>query len=203
MTNMIYANNNVVIEGLVLSLSDSDPVIRYEAANALVQLGSEVALLLTGYLDIDGVNKRALINTLGLINNPLATEKILRYLEDEDEGMRASTLIALSLIERSNAVPYLVKSLNDVSSIVKQDAAGCLHDVGDSRAVEPLNLALNNPDVEFRFNVVYALSAAGDISSMLPLKIIIENDSAVTESGHTLKEAARYAVKEIQRRRTG
>ena len=89
---------------LVLSLSDSEAVIRTEAAAALGQINYAPAVehLIAAIQDIDLDVRKAAINSLGKIGDRSAMGALENALNDEHEVVRVLAKLAIAQIERQS-----------------------------------------------------------------------------------------------------
>jgi bilin biosynthesis protein len=90
---------------LVSALTDPEPLIRTEAAAALGQVDYPAAVpqLILALQDIDLDVRKAAINSLGKMGNPMAKEPLQALLNDPQEVIKVLAKLAIAQIERQSA----------------------------------------------------------------------------------------------------
>jgi HEAT repeat protein len=194
----VMGNNNA-IDPLIPLLKDEDSQVRKAAAEAFGKIGdSRAEIPLIGVLkDKDSKVRKAGALAIGKRGNTLAVDPLIVALKDEDIKVREAAAEALGEIRDSRAIDPLITLLKDKSihapkakSIklddpnlstwleedegisVRKAAAEALGKLGDSRAVEPLIVVLQNEDDEFwqiRQWAAWALGEVGDARAVGPL----------------------------------
>jgi HEAT repeat protein len=122
------------LEPLVAALGDKDSGVRWQAAEALGQLGDQRAV-----------------------------EPLVAALGDKEKWVHQHAAIALGRIGDSRAVEPLVAALgdNEGKNLLRQDVAEALGQLGDQRAVEPLVAALGDKEKWVRQHAAIALGQLG------------------------------------------
>jgi bilin biosynthesis protein len=89
---------------LVSALTDPEPLIRTEAAAALGQVDYPAAVpqLILALQDIDLDVRKAAINSLGKMGNPMAKEPLQALLNDPQEVIKVLAKLAIAQIERQS-----------------------------------------------------------------------------------------------------
>ncbi len=124
-----HAQLSMATDELAHALRDPSPRVRRQAAESLGKIGTEAAAM-------------ALI------------EHILTFPELADE----ETIAALGDAPHSQAVPILVKVLEDPRASLRRAAAKALGRIGDPASLEPLSLAAKEPgDTDLRRAAIQAL----------------------------------------------
>ena len=148
--------NTRAAAGLIESLKEEDPEIRYWAADALGKIGSASAV-----------------------------PALIAVLRDPLDGVRMSACVALGDLKAREALPDLIDlvtgktpSGKGYSLFIPQDvgavqwmAARALGRIGDSRAVEPLMNALGQAGGDLG---VYIAEALGDLGDRRAVPILLE-----------------------------
>lgn len=141
-----------VADQALVHLDDADPWVRRRALDALGRLA-----------EFRGVEFDGAVRT-----------KVLGLAADADPHVRAEVAIAIALLrqERSSLRPEawtdtrerstLHKLLEDPSSVVRQEAAAALGDIGDASAADLLNARLADDDPQVVFEAAFALAVLGD-----------------------------------------
>lgn len=127
------------IPGLIKLLKDKEYGTRYQAVDALSEIGEKGDQNLIG--------------------------EMLLLLNDSDSLVRRGAISALSKLGDSSLTPIFVSLLGDSS--VNQEAVKALIQVGDERALEPLTRLFNNRDYSYlEKDIVYALGQVGGKKSI-------------------------------------
>jgi len=74
-----------------------------------------------------------------VVVGPLGT-----LLADEDRYLRREVVASLARLASAGSVPVLIEALKDADDYVQRDAARALGEIGDSRAVQPLEALLDD-----------------------------------------------------------
>jgi HEAT repeat protein len=148
------------VEGLVKALKDADPGVRREAAWALgeIESGSAVNGLGAALSDPDVRVRRQAAWALGEIEDASATPGLIGALKDTEISVRKEAAWALGEIEATGAaVAALIDSLKDADWQVRKMAAWALGEIEDASALEALQAARYDANVEVRRAVVDAI----------------------------------------------
>jgi len=158
------------VEMLIHSLEDEDWDVRKNAAKALVKIGEpSVEMLIIALKDEKWRVRWHAAETLGETGDIQAVEPLINALNDENNGVRSNSTIALVNIGEP-AVKKLINALKDKEWHIRSNAAETLGELGDTRAVEPLINALNDENSWVRQSAASALGNIGDTRAEEPLK---------------------------------
>lgn len=125
---------------------------------------------------------------------PLLRDK----LADADPEVRCAAILALVLLDARRAVEVVAAMLADPDATVRWEAAGCLHDFGDERAVPALLEALRrDADPMVRGTAAYALGGIGSPAAIPALLATLESDHEADELGYTASGCAATALDNI------
>lgn len=125
---------------------------------------------------------------------PLLRDK----LADADLEVRCAAILALVLLDSRRAVEAVAGMLADPDATVCCQAAGCLHDFGDERAIPALAEALRrDPDPMVRGTAAYALGGIGSPAAIPALLAALGSDNEADELGYTPSECAATALDNI------
>lgn len=151
------------IAGLIRALSDTDSLVRSEAAVALGKLGDKRAFepLIRALSDTDKYVRKSAAMALGWLDGKRAVEPLIRALSDSDKHVRLWVAIALGYLGDNRAVEPLIRALSDTDSLVRSEAAVALGKLGDKLAIEPLRKLLNDPNENVRKEAKEALKKLG------------------------------------------
>jgi HEAT repeat protein len=131
------------IRVLLDALADADATVRWEAAKALIALGDTRAVpLLIAIAQQPGESdqRTAAVYVLGLLGDPRALGPLVQVLRNsrEDAQLRSHAAEALAYIGKRRAVPALIAALADPAPALRLWCAFALGELGDTRAVAPL-----------------------------------------------------------------
>jgi len=116
------------------------------------------------------------IDALGKVGDVRAVDPLIRLLNDEKAGFRAS--YALSKIGEP-AVERLIELLEDESFAARNGVIDALGEIGDIRAIEPLLELLGNKDRSLRSDASYALSKIGEPAVERLIELLTHEDSTI------------------------
>lgn len=136
-------------QSLILGLETSDCVSNV-AALALGKIGSKRALEVMVPYALTTWHEKIAVEAFMYIGEP-AAEYLVKYLDDERDGVRKAASASLKAIKRpkidvlknmgESEIEPLIKALNDDEVGYRQSAAFALREMGDERALDALNLA--------------------------------------------------------------
>ncbi len=107
-------------------------------------------------------------------------DPLIRDLGNSDWTVRSQAASALGKIKDPQAVPALIKALQDPKGYVRRRAASALGEIKDPRAVEPLIHALPDPESYVRRKAAAALGKFNDSRAVEPLvKALRDKESEV------------------------
>jgi len=143
-------------------LTDSNPDVRQRAAYNLSLLDDQrvVEPLCRALDDPEWYVRSYVVSALGIIGDRRAVGPLAYALQDTDSGVRFAAVMALANMGEP-AVEPLIRALGDEEYTVRKEAAESLGKIGDQRALDPLNYALNDPDWPVHRAAVLALEALG------------------------------------------
>ncbi|REJ42490.1 MAG: TIR domain-containing protein [Microcystis flos-aquae DF17] len=156
--------SNQVVNELSQALKDFDGVVRWNAAEALANIGSETAIpgLLKALEDSDEYVRRKAAEALGNIGSETAIPGLLKALKDSDRSVRRSAAEVLAEIGSETAIAGLLKALKDSDKDVRSNAVVALCKIGSETAIAGLFKVLEHSDKDVRGKAVAAL---GNIAS--------------------------------------
>jgi HEAT repeat protein len=174
------------VKPLIACLQDENVDVKKNAATALGQLGDKSAVepLIKAFTNEDKETKLAAAEALGSLADPAAVAPLAASLTDQDAEIRRTCAQALDKLhyqppQVADNVTYLIAlqawdkvaklgapafdplsaCLSDQSPDIRQGAVEALGDLGDKRAIGPLNEAL--PDWDLNASLVSALERLG------------------------------------------
>ncbi len=100
-----------------------------------------------------------LTKVIGPLGGARVIEKLLPYLEHNDDRIRANTVEGLDLIDSEDKYPHLMRMLDDKSNRVRANALKALRSLGGARFIELIRKMINSGDVETRKSVLFVLSS--------------------------------------------
>jgi HEAT repeat protein len=174
--------SNEVVNELLKALEDSDDDVRWEAAFALGNIGSETAIagLLKALEDSDYDVRRYAAEALGKIGSETAIPRLLKALEDSDYDVRRYAAEALANICSETAIAGLLKALEDSDDDVRRYAAFALGNIGSETAIAGLLKALEDSDKDVRRYAAEALGKIGTETAIAGLlKALEDSDERV------------------------
>lgn len=95
------------------------------------------------------------VEALGAIGNPPATERLIQLLSERDPEVRTAAIITLARMRSRNAVSPLAELARGGEP--RLPAIWALGQIGDSSAVPVLKDLLKNPDKDVRYNAMQSL----------------------------------------------
>ena len=171
------------IAGLCQLLDHKDPVVQYEAAEALGDLGDEKAIgpLITALKrdEFSGVRWKA-AEALSKMGNP-AVGPLIAALQYKDEDVRWKAAIALGEIGNLDAIAPLIQLLSDDDRFVRSRAAHALSMIGE-QAVFPLIHALKKGDPGVRWGAALALGKIKNPLAVEPLILALADEQGLVRA---------------------
>ncbi|KAB0239985.1 TIR domain-containing protein [Microcystis aeruginosa EAWAG127a] len=185
--------SNEVVNELNQALEDSDWFVRWNAAEALGNIGSETAIpgLLKALKDSDWSVRSSAALALGNIGSETAIPGLLKALEDSDRFVRGKAAEALGKISSETAIPGLLKALEHSDVYVRWKAAEALGKIGSETAIPGLLKALEDSNKDVR---MYAAEALGKISSETAIPGLLK---ALEDSDRFVRSNAAEALGKI------
>ncbi len=172
--------SNEVVNELNQALKDSDWGVRWSAAYALGNIGSETAIpgLLKALEDSDKDVRKNTAEALGKIGSETAIPRLLKALEDSDGYVRKNAAQALGKIGSETAIPGLLKALEDSDKDVRKNTAEALGNIGSETAIPRLLKALEDSDGYVRSNAAEALGKIGSETAIAGLLKALEDSNS-------------------------
>jgi HEAT repeat protein len=124
---------------LAAALGDSESVVQSAAHFSLIRFGLlAVDPLLDVLNDVNADGRAFAAGLLGLPGNVRAVQPLIATLKDAEQWVRRHAAESLGLIGDPEAVDAIVPLLHDENRLVRETAAEALGRIKDKRAVEPL-----------------------------------------------------------------
>lgn len=151
--------------------------VREAAAEALSQLGEPaIDLLLKTLSDSPPLIRAGAANALGKLGNAKATEPLIKALSDPEPWVRQSAAYALGRLRPASGVGPLTGVLSDPDSEVRRAASWALGEIGEKEAVGSLIRMLEDNDDSVRLTAAQALGKVKDSTAVDALAKVLSND---------------------------
>jgi len=139
------------IEELIQDLQDTNPIVRWSAAEELGRAKDPRAVepLIAALGDRDEGVRREVVRALGEIGDPRAVEPLGEMLEDKSEFVRMNALWALEKIRSDRAVELIISALKNDNPLVRMNASASLGRIGDKKAIGPLEEVAGTDHVSY------------------------------------------------------
>ena len=142
-----------MVPDLINAFKDNDDVVRRNAAEALVKIGSSaVSVLLAAYPDAESYTKVEIAFALGQIGDPQAIDLLTEVMEESErktEALHAAVaLYQLGVTEET--YNFAIEALFDEKEGTRESAAIALGNMGDERAVPSLESTLHDLELFVR-----------------------------------------------------
>jgi bilin biosynthesis protein len=138
------------IKQLINSLNNESIDVRKNAAGALIKIGEPaVEMIIDALVDENWRVRWHSAEILGEIKDDRAVKPLINSLNDENNGVRSNSIIALIEIGEP-AVVVLIDALDDENWRVRLHSAEILGEINDDRAVKPLTKTLNDDNNDVR-----------------------------------------------------
>lgn len=144
-------------------IQHDQPRVRHNIVHALGKIADRRALpeLILSSQDTDaGVRLKSVV-ALGQLREPEAIDALVTRLQDEIQDVQWTAREVLEAFGQQ-AVPALIRALEQESAPLRELAASLLGEAADARAVEPLLAAFHTEDGPVRLAVIEALGQIGD-----------------------------------------
>lgn len=153
-------------------LSHPNEKLRVEAIESLLRIADKSLgyAFATGMKDESHRVRLGALRGLYKFGGDLATEYLLKALEDINPDVRRRALIYLGWMRKKEFVPYVTSALADASSRVRRVATYALSDIKDPSAVPYLIKALDDSDPEVVKGAIAALKRVTSKSFTSELK---------------------------------
>ncbi|MBZ0285113.1 MAG: HEAT repeat domain-containing protein [Anaerolineae bacterium] len=166
--NALLQIGSRAVPELVDALPNTDRDTRRDIANLLGQIGDPraVPMLARTLWDKEPSVMQAALRAFQMIGEG-AIPGLITLLQHKDEKLRIAAAWALGEIGNREAVPALIKTLEDRrSAALRQQAADALGRIGDAEAVNALSRALGDREKEVRKEAADALRKIGTPDSL-------------------------------------
>jgi len=185
-----------IIARLIEQLAAEDEVVRVQAGEFLIQMGSAAVRPLIETLQNRNYPARPLIaSTLGQIGDRRAVEPLIQALKDHDKLVRYHAALALGKLKDRRAVKPLIYALFDEMPPIGPDpltgdpmtvraaAAQALGELKAAEAIPALKVLLRDENRGVRRSVIQALGQIGTKEAVVALAEAIqdERDEALQE----------------------
>jgi putative heme-binding domain-containing protein len=152
---------------LATLLGDPRPAVRRRAIETFAAKGADVVPALDWVMENEsGETCRSAIWTAARIDAPAARTALRAALDDDEETSRQAAAHAVGLWRNKEAVPPLIRLLQNPSVANRRVAAEALGRIGEKSAVPALLEALGQPrDRALEHSLIYALIEIGDRES--------------------------------------
>jgi HEAT repeat protein len=115
-----------------------------------------------------------------------------------DPEARCDAITALLLLDAPRAAEPVLAMLSDPEITVRWHACGCLHDLGDERAVPALvDVLRSDPDPQVRGTAASALGGIGSPAAIPALLAAMESDHELDMHGFSPSRCAAGALDDI------
>lgn len=133
------------------------------------------------------------VRSLGKLKSPLATDEIVKALDDASSEVRKEAARALGEIKDPEAVEPLLEKVASPESGIQAEAALALGKISDWRGIKALLEALENPDRQVKISAIYALGEMGGEEVKARLLSLLEETT-----DHALKPALIEALSKLE-----
>jgi HEAT repeat protein len=161
---------DAIVQGLIDAAHDDHQLVRSAAVRALgrVKAVDAIPILLLSLRDKAGFVYDFAVSSLASMDDPTIPAAMMERLTDNDPEVRRASATILGARKHSEAVPGLIKALNDEVLEVGHAAATALGEIGDASAVAPLAAVLENPHTDWAMciNAAKALGELNDASAV-------------------------------------
>ena len=148
------------VNPLIACLEDGEDEVRWEAADALVEIGRPAMESLLRMVDRgSGLAKSEAIGVLGRLGDSQAIGPIIENLRDDDKRVRWAASKALAEMGEP-AVAYLIDAIDDPNLSIRKRALEALVEIGGP-AIGPLVGALDDQRIRVRWGALEAVERFG------------------------------------------
>jgi HEAT repeat protein len=168
------------LEPLAAALSNPDPEVRTEAAQALGKFGDRAAVEPLISLLEDPVPTVKLTAIEALKNLGINANSLSKRLQSSDWRTRADAANLVGRLGIIEVVPLLINNVNDKELAPRLESINALAKLKDKRATSTLLIALDDENASVRATVAVALGNLGDEKAAEPLvKMLTSYDVAL------------------------
>ncbi len=186
------------VEALVPFLKSPEDMIRWNAATALGNTGSELAVpaLIEALDDENGTVRAYAAFALGTIGDRRAVKPLIEAFWDRTRGLAAPAAAALGEIGDRSVIPDLERSIDDMQAFPYLQVGQALRKLGSDRAEECFRIGLESPRYTDRSTSVTELGKIGTDDS---LALVI---GALEDEHKSVRRAAALALMNIASERS-
>ncbi|MBE9210937.1 HEAT repeat domain-containing protein, partial [Nostoc sp. LEGE 06077] len=143
---------DTAVNRLIELLKDSEYIVRYRAAEALGNIGTEAAIsrLIELLKDSESDVRSSAAEALGNIGTEAAISGLIELLKDSEYIVRSRAAVALGNIGTEAAISGLIELLKDSEYIVRSRAAVALGNIGTEAAISGLIELLKDSESDVR-----------------------------------------------------
>ena len=190
----LIASGERATEALMLAMGSVDQWMRRSVMSILCKIGDPKAAptLVNALGDTGGKTRRMAMNgILKLKQKPEELKNLLLEAANSDNPrLRANATKALRVIDEAAALEVALKSLEDRDPKVRQAGIKALGKLGGQRAIDALEHALDDENIDATISAAFALSDAEDGGAAV-LKAALKSDNV------QMARAAAHALVEI------
>lgn len=188
---------NRTLQHLLDALCDEHRAVGEAARDSLIQIGTiAVEPLIHLVHHPESHVRRNVLEVLGGIGDPAATQAAIGCLKDPHGGVRAASVNALGKFGNADAVAPLTELLKDSNPQIVSEVLQTLGQLKAPQAFDPLVEALESDDPSVRLAAIDGLLALGDPRAVKSLKAVASllNRKELP----TVKDAAKEALRVLQ-----
>lgn len=181
-----------VVDAMITLLRDTDRVVRYRAAESLVQFGNTDPAVIDALVNLpkdqDSFTRDRLVASLRKLgklgkSTPAVIDALVTSLKDQDIYVRGTAALSLEQLGKSNraVIDVLNTLLKDRDSFVRSYAAGSLVRLGntDAAVIDTFVMLLKDPDSDVRLSAAASLVRLGRTDSAVieTLVMLLKNQN--------------------------
>ena len=142
-----------------------------------------------------------LLLALGSVGHESSIPVVVEYLDDPNADVRLNAIVAISKIGVPAAIataPQVAERLNDDDETVRGYSAYVLGTLENGEVIKPLEVALNDPVGQVRWNAAVALARLGTDTGRAELHRMIDRDYLMTIDELNLQQQQDAMIAAIQ-----
>jgi len=142
-----------------------------------------------------------LLLALGSVGHESSVPVVVEYLDDPNADVRLNAIVAISNIgvpAASATAPQVAERLKDDDETVRGYSAYVLGTLGNTEAIKSLEVALNDPVGQVRWNAAVALARLGTDTGRAELHRMIDRDYLMTIDELNLQQQQDAMIAAIQ-----
>ena len=142
-----------------------------------------------------------LLLALGSVGHESSVPVVVEYLDDPNADVRLNAIVAISNIgvpAASATAPQVAERLKDDDETVRGYSAYVLGALGNTEAIKSLEVALNDPVGQVRWNAAVALARLGTDTGRAELHRMIDRDYLMTIDELNLQQQQDAMIAAIQ-----